>query len=256
MADYAVRVLGADSAAVITSTGTNYLRMSDAFIERFKKLGGTIIAVEYYRPRDRDFGPQVKDVKRELLGLLPDSATHITPGGDTLEIDAVPAHVDCLYLPGDAEQIKLLLPQINFYNLNSAFLGSDGWADDRIYRLGDELTKTAVFPSPFLEKESSEINLKFSASYDIRYGKRPERLAALGYDAVMMIANAYAAGANGRDKLVRKLSELRQFQGASGKISFGASRENIEMPVYRIDNARPVLVAGQNPTAELLESSR
>ncbi len=256
MADYAIKILGADSAAVITSTGTNYLRMSEAFIDRFKKLGGTIVAVEYYRPRDRDFGPQVKDVKRELMGLFPDSATHITPGGDTLEIDAVPAHVDCLYLPGDAEQIKLLLPQLNFYNLNSAFLGSDGWADERIYRLGDNLTKTAVFPSPFLEKESSEINLKFSAAYDIRYGKRPERLAALGYDAVMMIADAYASGANSRDKLVRKLSELRQFQGASGKISFGPNRENIEMPIYRIENARPVLVAGQNPTAELINSNR
>ncbi len=256
MADYAVRVLGADSAAVITSTATDYLRMSYAFIDRFKKLGGTVVAVEYYRPRDRDFGPQVKDIKREFLGLLPDSATHITPGGDTLEIDAVAAHVDCLYLPGDAEQIKLLVPQINFYNLNAVFLGSDGWADDRIYRMGDDVTKTAVFPSQFLEKESSEINLKFSASYDIRYGKRPERLAALGYDAVLMIADAYASGANSRDKLVRKLSDLRQFQGASGKISFGPSRENIEMPLYRIDKGRPVLVAGQNPTAELLNSNR
>ncbi len=256
MADYAVIILGADSAAVITSTSANYLRMTNAFIDRFQKLGGTIVAVEYYRPRDRDFGPQVKDIKRELLGLLPDSATHITPGGDTLEIDAVPAHVDCLYLPGDAEQIKLLLPQINFYNLNAGILGSDGWADDRIYRLGDNLTKTAVFPSPFLEKESSEINLKFAAAYDIRFGKRPERLAALGYDAVMMIANAYAAGANSRDKLVKAISQLSQYQGASGRISFGSARENIEMTIYRIDKGRPVLVVGQNPTAELTEPKR
>ena len=256
MADYAVKHLGADTAAVITSTAADYLRMSYAFIRRFKDLGGTIIAVEYYRPRDRDFGPQVKDVKRELLGALPDSVNFISPGGDTLEIDAVSAHLDCLYLPGDAEQIKLIVPQLNFYSLNAFFLGSDGWADERVYRLGDDVTKSSVFPSPFLEKESSEINLKFSASYDIRYGKRPERLAALGYDAVKLVADAYIGGGTSRDKLVKKMAEMSGFQGASGRITFGRHRENIEMPIYRIDNGRPVLVAGQNPTAELLESNR
>ncbi len=256
MADYAVKNLNADTAAVITSTSTDYLRMSNAFTRRFQELGGTIIAVEYYRPRDKDFGPQVKDIKRELLGALPDSVNFISPGGDTLEIDAVPAHLDCLYLPGDAEQIKLLVPQLNFYSLNAVFLGSDGWADERIYRLGDNVTKSAVFPSPFLEKESSEINLKFSAAYDMLYGKRPERLAALGYDAVKLIADAYTSGATSRDKLVKKIAAMSGFQGASGRISFGLHRENIEMPLYKIDNGRPVLVAGQNPTAELLESKR
>jgi len=256
MADYAVRNLGADTAAVITSTAADYLRMTGAFTRRFKELGGTIIAVEYYRPRDRDFGPQVKDIKRELLGALPDSVNFISPGGDTLEIDAVPAHLDCLYLPGDAEQIKLLVPQVNFYSLNAVFLGSDGWADDRIYRLGDNVTKSSVFPSQFLEKESSEISLKFNAAYDIRYGKRPERLAALGYDAVKLIADAYISGGSSRDKLVKKLAELKKFQGASGRITFGQHRENVEMPIYRIDKGRPVLVVGQNPTAELIDSNR
>lgn len=256
MAEYAVQILGADSAGIITSTAPDYLRMSYAFTKRFRELGGTVVAVEYYRPRDKDFGPQIKDIKRELIGKLSDSAKYISPGGDTLELDAVPAHLDCLYLPGDAEQIKLLVPQVNFYALNAIFLGSDGWADEKIYRLGDDVTKTSIFPSQFLEKESSEIALKFSASFDIRYGKQPERLAALGYDAVKMIADAYTSGGGSRDKLVRKLSELAKFQGASGKITFGKSRENVEMPIYRIEKGRPVMVAGQNPTAELLESNR
>ncbi|MGH8015939.1 MAG: ABC transporter substrate-binding protein, partial [Candidatus Zixiibacteriota bacterium] len=166
MADFAVKNLRADTAVVITSTATDFLKMTAAFVNRFKALGGTIIAVEYYRPRDKDFGPQVKDVKRELIGRLSDSVNYISPGGDTLELDAVPAHVDCIYLPGEPEQIKLLVPQVNFYNLNGVFLGSDGWADERIYQLGDNVTKSAVFPSAFLEKESSENNLKFSAAYD------------------------------------------------------------------------------------------
>lgn len=256
MADFAVRNLGADTAVVITSTAANYLTMTDAFTKRFKALGGTIMAVEYYRPRDKDFGPQIKDIKREVIGRLSDSAIYISPGGDTLELDAIPVHVDCIYLPGEAEQIKLLVPQVNFYNLIGVYLGSDGWADERIYQLGDNVTKSAVFPSPFLEKESSEINLKFSASYDTRYGKRPARLSALGYDAVKLVADAYAGGANSRDKMSRRLSDLSNFQGASGRISFGQYRENTDMPLFKIEKGRPIPVMSPGTTAELLDSNR
>jgi len=256
MADFAVKNLRADTAVVITSTATNFLKMTNAFVQRFKQLGGKVIAVEYYRPRDKDFGPQVKDIKRELLGKLSDSVRYISPGGDTLELDAVPAHVDCIYMPGDPEQIKLLVPQVNFYDLKGVFLGSDGWASELIYQLGDNVTKAAVFPSAFLEKESSEINLKFSASFDMLYGKRPGRLSALGYDAVKMVADSYISGANSRDRLVKKISDFSGFQGASGKLSFGPSRENVELSIYRIEKGRPVLVTAQNPTAELIESKR
>lgn len=255
-ADYAVAILGADTAAVITSTSSDYLRMSRAFVRRFEASGGTVVAIEYYRPRDRDFGPQVLDIKKEIIGAFPDSIYYITPNGDTVELDAVPAHVDCVYMPGDAEQIKLLVPQVNFYNLNGVFLGSDGWGDERIFNLGDNVTKSSIFPSPFLEKESSEINLKFSASHDIRYGKRPERLAALGYDAVKLITDAYLDGGTSRDRLTKKIAAVSKFQGASGKITFGKARENIEMPLYKIENGRPILVTGDNPTAELIESNQ
>ncbi len=250
MAEYAAVYLQADSAAIITSTAAEHLKMSRSFIKRFEKLGGTIVAVEYYRPRDKDFGPQIADIKRELLGEFPDSIYYINPGGDTLDLDDIPAHLDCLYLPGNASQIKLLVAQIGFYNLNAAYLGSDGWGDEKVFRLGDNVTKKAVFPSPFLERENSEANLKFSAAYDIRYGKRPERLAALGYDALKILGLAIKRSGNNRKRLVESLSDLRDFQGASGMISFGESRENIDMPLYRIENGRAILISEEQSTAE------
>ncbi len=253
MAEYAVNYLQADSAAIITSTAAEHLKMSRAFVERFEKLGGTIVAIEYYRPRDKDFGPQIADIKRELLGEFPDSIYYINPGGDTLDLDNIPAHLDCLYLPGKADQIKLLVAQIGFYDLNAAYLGSDGWGDEKVYRLGDKVTKRAVFPSPFLERENSEANLKFSAAYDLRYGKRPERLAALGYDAMKLLGMAIKRSGNNRRRLVESLSDMRKFQGASGRISFGKSRENIEMPLYRIENGRALFISDEQRTAELAE---
>lgn len=242
LAEYAVRTLGADSAVVISSTSTDHMRMSRAFTERFRTLGGTVVAAQYYGQRDKDFGIYIRDIKTMLLGQPQDSTYFINPNADTIDFDVAPAVVDCIFLPGDSRQLRQLLPQIHFYNLNGAYLGSDGWGDEQVYNLGDHITKKAVFSSPFLEGKSSEQYLKMAAAYDSRYGNRPERLSTLGYDAVNLVLSHLPAGTVTRDDVLRHLKTVRGYKGASGAVSFGQSRENIEMPLYRIESERPVLL--------------
>ncbi len=243
LAEYAFNRLHADTAAVISSTATDDLRMTRAFTERFEALGGKVIAVEYYSVRDKDFGTYIRDIKGTILGATKDSTFYVNVDGDTLDVDVIPAKIDCLFMPGDSRQLRQLIPQVNFYNLSSQYLGSDGWGDDMIYRLGDDVTKLAVFASPFIEGENSEQYLKFSAAFDSRYGSQPQRLAALGYDAISLLVQA-AAGGNGRESIVAQLRKVSNYTGASGVITFGESRENIEMPLYRIEMAKAVPLTG------------
>ncbi|UCG60493.1 MAG: penicillin-binding protein activator [Candidatus Zixiibacteriota bacterium] len=250
LADYAVKTLGADSAAVISSTAADHLRMTRAFTDRFERLGGKVVAIEYYRQRDKDFGIYIRDVKSVLLGQPQDSTFFINANGDTLDLDVVPAYIDCLFVPGDSRQLRQLLPQIHFYNLNGVYLGSDGWGDESVYSLGDDITKRAVFGSPFLEGRKSEQYLKLAAAYDIRFGSRPQRLSALGYDAVSLVLAASPGNNATRDDILRRLREISSYEGASGVISFGEYRENIEMPLYRIESERPVLIETTEPAAE------
>ena len=239
-AEYAWLNRGADSAAIITPTSADQLRMARAFADRFQDLGGTLVAVEYYRPRDNDFGPYVRDLKAALLGVHPDSAFFINEMGDTLDIEAVPVQIDCLYLPGVASQLRLLLPQLNFYSINAFYLGSDGWGDDALYRLGDHVTKQAIFPSPFLERERSQTYVQFAAAFDLRYGEQPHRLSSLGYDAVRLIGMALDAGARSRQDLVSNLAQIKNYTGAAATVTFGEFRENIELPMYRLVDGVPV----------------
>jgi branched-chain amino acid transport system substrate-binding protein len=248
-AEYAVLKRGAKTAAVMTPTTADQLRMAGAFEDRFKALGGTIVATEYYRPRDRDFGQYVRDLKAVLLGHSPDSAAYIDDRGDTLDIEAVPANLDCLYLPGSAEQLRLLLPQLKFHSIETFYLGSDGWGDDAVYRLGDDVTRLAVFPSPFLEQERSQEYVKFASEYDARYGEQPHRLAGLGYDAVKLIAQALQAGAVTRRDLVTRLSRVRGYAGAAAPITFGEHRENIELPMYQLIHGVPTLLGATADSA-------
>ena len=247
MAEYAVSQLGADSAAILTSTSSEHLRMARAFSERFTELGGTIVAVQYYRSRDKDFGPIVRDIKAMIVGVQPDSVYFIDENADTLDFDVVPVHLDCLFMPGTSSQLRLLLPQVHFYNLSAVWLGSDGWGDQSVYSLEDRIIGGSIFPSPFLESELSEETIKFAALYDARFGERPNRLAKLGYDAVRLTTGAVQAGGVTRQQLVDRLSKVSGWQGAAGTVTFGKSRENIAMPLYRIQNQAAVFIgyAGQ-----------
>lgn len=234
MAEYAITELKADSAALITSTTEEDLRTSRAFVDRFKELGGTIVAIEYYRIRDKDFGQYIRDLKAVILGAVKDSTYFIDERGDTIEVDILPVHLDCIFIPGDERQIRLLLPQINFYNINTAYLGTDGWGDEAIYRLGDDITKGAVFPSPFMNEAQTEGYTKFAAKYDNRYGELPKRLSNLGYDAMSLICDAYLNSGRSASGLTEQLKQTNKYGGASGIITFGSKRENIEMPLYQI----------------------
>lgn len=248
MAEYAVADLLADSAAVITSTSPEHLRMARAFSERFQQLGGTILAIEYYRPRDTDFGKLIRDMKSMLLGYHSDSTYFVNPEGDTLDPDELPARLDCLFLPGDPSSLRQLIPQINFYNMSAAYLGSDGWGDEVVLRLGDKVTRGAVFPSPFLAVGSSQEYFDFAVLYDARYGNQPTRLANLGYDAIRLICAAIKQGRASRDLITERLAANRDYEGASGRISFGKNRENIDMPLYRVELEQAIPLREVVPT--------
>lgn len=235
LAEYAIEQLKADTAAVISSTATENIRMTRAFKRRFEQLGGTVIAVEYYRSRDKDFGTYIRDIKGIILDHPADSTYYISPDGDTLDFELLPVYIDCIFMPGEPRQLRQLIPQVHFYNLNARYLGSNGWGDDAIYKLGDNVTKEAVFASPFIEGRNSDEFLKFSRAYDKRYGKQPQRLSSLGYDAVNLVLMSIQNGIS-RENIRTNLGTITNYIGSSGKISFGEKRENIEMPLYRIKN--------------------
>lgn len=235
LAEYAFRQLNSDTVAIISSTSTEDIRIARAFSEHFQKMGGVVIATEYYRTRDKDFGIYLRDIKSMVIGPPQDSLFYINPNGDTLEYKIVPVNLDCLFILGSTGQLRLLLPQINYYNINANYLGSDGWGDEIIFKLGDDITRQVVFASPFLESEQSEEYIKFAAAYDRRYGKPPQRLASLGYDAMKIITIAASQRGVSREIISEELSKISGYFGASGEISFGEFRENIEMPLYRIE---------------------
>jgi len=247
MADLAAQKLMADTAAIITPTTPENIRMARAFSRRFKENGGTILGIEYFRSRDTDFGPYVRDLKSLVLGELLDSIIFVNETGDTIEAEEVPVWLDCIYIPASASQLRMLLPQINFYNLNTVYLGGDGWGSSTVYDLGESITKKCYFTSSVVDDNIGASAEKFTVDFDLRYGHQPGRLEALGYDAMALICEALKAGHFTRSQITRYISGIEKYDGVAGKVTFGKYRENIELPVYTIEDQVPRRVTAFNP---------
>ncbi|MEK7775512.1 MAG: penicillin-binding protein activator [Candidatus Zixiibacteriota bacterium] len=237
MGMYARNDLRADTALVIALNSADHRRVADAFAEQFRSDGGTVLAVQYIHPRDKDFGAAIRDIKR-LCGIREaDSLAYIDAAGDTLSSDAIPLQLDCIFISAQPEQLRLLLPQLNFYNVHGRLLGTDSWSSKEVLGLDPDIIEGAVFPSSSTANAGNPAFEQFRLTYKDQFGVEPTRLAALGFDACNLIA---ASGANlSRKEITDKLAATSGYKGASGLITLSYQRRNSELPVFEIQSGKP-----------------
>lgn len=254
MAQYAVRHRGMTTLAVITPLTMDEMAMGEAFAIEAERLGAHVLAIEKFRPDETDFGPYINDLKEALHGVPPDSTFYITLEGDTLKPGEIPIAFDGLFIPATEQQLFLLLPQLDFYRVATSYLGADEWNTAKVLQLGEKVLRDAVFYSSEAAMHFSEGYEKFAAAYDAKFAAQPDRLAAIGYDAVNVLAEAYRAGRHAPGALNDFLRSLNGYPGASGLISFGRRRTNLELPLFvlREGQVRPLF---ERPQVEELPES-
>lgn len=236
MAEFARGKLGVDTAAIISPTSSENLAMAEAFADRFRELGGTILGIEYFRTRESDFGPIIVDIKSLAIGRISDSLTYINERGDTIKAKEVPVAIDAIYIPASPEQLTQLLPQIDFYNLDAIYLGSEGWGDKQVYDLGREVLKTSYFTSSRVNGGVTPAARQFAKNFRDKYGREPGHLEAVGYDAMGLICGALQSSRYSRSEIAEYLKNINDYRGIAGVVSFGEKRDNIFMPIYTIES--------------------
>ena len=251
MAQYAVRHRGMTTLVVISPTSLDESTMADAFTAEAERLGAKILAVEKFRPGETDFGPYIKDIKESILGPLDDSTFYVTLDGDTLKPGEMAVAFDGLFMPATESQLFLLLPQLNFYRVDAAYLGTDEWYSDKVVNLGESVLKDAVFYTSKGAMRNSYGYETFAEEYDYKFGSEPDRLSALGYDAVKLMGDAYRQKRLGQGELMEYLLSLNNYQGASGQLSFGRKRTNLNLPLFKFDNGQIKPLFDLPPVEEL-----
>jgi branched-chain amino acid transport system substrate-binding protein len=207
MAKFAHDSLKLTKVAVLKDVRSDYsMGLSKFFTETFTKLGGTVVKEASYSKGDVDFKAQLT----ELKGASPEA----------------------IYVPGYYNDVGLIVQQARDMGITVPLMGGDGWDSSKLYEIGGKALNGCYFSNHYSTQDPSPRIQKFIADYKAAYGEVPDALAALGYDAARVAADAITRaksldGADIRDAI----SATRDFDGVTGKISLDANRNAVKPAV-------------------------
>ncbi|HEY1791410.1 MAG TPA: ABC transporter substrate-binding protein [Opitutaceae bacterium] len=215
---------GLRRAALLVDAGAPYsVGLADAFARNFRALGGRITGDEKYASADIDFRAQLTALRS--------------------------AHPDALVVPGYYVAAGLAARQARDLGLNATLLGGDGFEAPQLVDIGGSALEGAYYSTHFSAGSPDPEARRFTALFRARFGSDPNGLSALTYDAVRLVADAVRrAGGTDREAVRRALAATRDFAGATGPTTFGASRDAQKAAaIVTIRGGRPVFVEEVRP---------
>lgn len=205
--------LKANTAAVLIDKKNDYsVGLAEFFSKEFTAAGGRVVAQQSYVGGDAEFRPQLTTFRS--------------------------AKPDVVFIPGfytDAGQIAI---QARDLGLNVPLIGGDGWDSPTVIEIGGKSVENSYFSDHYFVGDDRPVVKQFVAEMNKRHGKNPEATAALGYDALKIIAAAITrAGSLDRKAIRDQIAATRDYQGVSGTITMGPDRNPIKpVAMIKIEN--------------------
>jgi branched-chain amino acid transport system substrate-binding protein len=207
MAKFAANTLKAKKAAIMLDFNSPYSRgLTEFFEASFKKLGGEIIDRQSYTQGDRDYKGQLTAIRSK------------SP--------------DVIYVPGYYGEVGVIAKQAKQLDIKAPMLGGDGWDSTQLWDLGGDSLNGDFISNHYSVDDPSPAIQKFVADYKARNGNVPDALAALGYDAMKVLADAIKrAGTTEGPQLKDAINATKGFVGVTGTISLDADRNAVKPAV-------------------------
>ena len=157
-------------------------------------------------------------------GLM-DSSEFQIPRKDSLEFKISSIHG--LMLPSRFEDVKLIAPQIAYYNLNTTVLGSANWMDLGILRKHRSYLDSLTMVTDYYIDEGSPRYKQFVQEYAARYGYLPSRFDFYGYDTMAALLGVLRSEQTSRDAIHKGLQNMPIYHGICRNISFRGNRPRV-----------------------------
>ena len=207
MAKFAANTLKAKKAAIMLDFNSPYSRgLTEFFESSFTKLGGQVLTKQSYTQGDRDYKGQLTSIR----SLNP----------------------DVIYVPGYYGEVGVIAKQAKQLGINQPLLGGDGWDAPQLWELGGDALNGDFISNHYSVEDPSPAIQKFVGDFKSRYNIAPDALAALGYDAMRVLADAIKrAGTTEGAKLRDAIAATKDFPGVTGVISINAERNAVKPAV-------------------------
>jgi branched-chain amino acid transport system substrate-binding protein len=204
LARFAANDLHAKRVAVFTDVRSDYSTgLAKAFEDVYTPLGGAIVARQSYSKGDSDFHAQLTAFKA------------VNP--------------DVILVPGYYNDVAPIAVQARELGINVPLLGGDGWESPKLIEIGGRSLDGCLYSNHYHSDDPAPAVRTFVTKYEKRYGARPDSLAALGYDAMRVLADALRriGPPFDRAKLRDALAATKNLPVVTGTITFDADRNPI-----------------------------
>jgi ABC-type branched-subunit amino acid transport system substrate-binding protein len=180
-----------------------------------------------------------------LLDSIGVAATFDNTGVDSLAHPE--AGINALYCPiSGPEEIGIISSQIVYHGLVTQILGSGEWNSPADLEANRRYAAGVQFESDSYVDTASARYKDFLRVFQSRFKRLPSKNSMYGYDTASMMLDCIIDGATTRDKLTAALSNIRNYRGVKGAISFTEGRVN---------GALHVLQFGQRGVSRITELS-
>ena len=212
-AAYAFNELKAKKVAIIREVSNDYsVGLAKFFVDHFVKLSGdekAIVATADYNTGDQDFSAQLTNIKQ--------------------------FEPDVIFAPGNYTESALIIKQARDLGITAKFIGGDTWDINAFLEVGGAAVEGAIVSTFFANdvpiNKTSEAFLK---SFRDEYKKEPPAVAALGYDAYLVVLDAIKRANSAEPQKIREaLTQTKAFEGSAGSITINAERNADKAAVFK-----------------------
>lgn len=212
-------------AAILFDVASEVLKsQSELFKNSFEKNGGNVVAYETYTTGDKDFSAQLTKIKN--------------------------ASPQIVFLPSYYTDVPLQVQQAHRLGVNVPFLGSDAWSNEELIKMCGGECEGFYFCNHYSPDTKNPATRKFIETYTAKYGKTPDDVAALTYDAFGLLRQAIVnSGTLDRQAVRDSLARITGYRGITGEMRFlPGSRDPIKGGVImQIKNGKFSWFADVNP---------
>ncbi|MBI4811569.1 MAG: ABC transporter substrate-binding protein, partial [Ignavibacteriales bacterium] len=228
---------GLKNVAILASSESIGRALAESINREVKRLGGNVIAFEYYARESSDLSEQFINIRNAGFKL----AGRKEEGDDT----QVPLYaIDGLFIAiADADEIGVIASQIKYFNIETHLLGSNEWYAPSQLESNKRYLNGLIFPTDSFQDEGDPLYQEFDRIYFSINKKHPTKYSLIGYDTMHLLLDRIKEDVDTREKRIRALDAVESFPGLHGKITFTNGRVNSEMQILQFNNGEIQKVA-------------
>lgn len=225
MARFAMKDLKAKKVAILRDVKNDYsVGLANFFIETFKKNGGEIVIDQSYSAGDVDFKSQLTAIRSKKP--------------------------DAIFVPGYYTEVGLIARQARELGVKAPLMGGDGWDSPKLNEIGGAAMNNSYFSNHYSAEDKSPKVQEFIKKYKEAYGIVPDSLAAMGYDAALVLADAMKRAKSLKSSDIRDaIAKTTNFSGVTGKITINPERNAVKSAVIlKVENGNFKYLTTINPS--------